>query len=165
VTLLIWTNGCGHSDDSEDDLYGEYKSKVVATQSLFYEVCSAIDVYYTNEGKYPENLDQLIKSEYGRRMLKTRSKYVSGAWAIQDTWSGAALKYVCPGQFWSDTFDLYSFGPNGLDDNGKSDDVTSWELLTVEKGSEGSRIYLINHDAAKLLADRLTRLQKNSVVE
>jgi general secretion pathway protein G len=46
---------------------------------------------------------------------------------LKDPW-GNPFEYRSPGQFNEDSYDLWSRGPDGVDDNGRSgsDDIKNW---------------------------------------
>ena len=82
-------------------------------------ISSALDLYEIDHGSYPDNLDVLMQKTDGKGpYLKKR--------AI-DPW-GNPYKYVFPGT--RGDYDLYSFGKDGVDNNGEGDDVANWEAVT-----------------------------------
>jgi hypothetical protein len=44
-----------------------------------------------------------------------------------DGW-GQPMRYRCPGKHNVGTFDLYSIGPNSVDEGGGNDDIGNWQL-------------------------------------
>ena len=50
----------------------------------------------------------------------------------KDPW-GAAYKYRFPAQKSKKPYDLYSMGPNGVDDSGEGDDVGNWKKAPTTK--------------------------------
>lgn len=45
-----------------------------------------------------------------------------------DAWD-RPFQYRCPGRLRECSFDLYSVGPNGLDDRGEGDDISYWDVV------------------------------------
>ncbi len=76
-------------------------------------ISNALDLYKSEFGKYPDNLDALVKE----KILKEKK-------VPKDPWSNEYV-YINPGSNNSDGFDLYSFGKDGREGGG--DDITNWE--------------------------------------
>ncbi len=137
VTTLLFT-GCG---PSEEMLVGRgMLSYVRRTQYVFTNIYIAAKRYRFSEGAYPTSLSELVASKYYRKWVEDpdRSHIIEktpDGYIIVDERSRKPLKYVCPGKVWPDAFDVYAFGPNGIDDGGEYDDVTSWDLLERDKRS------------------------------
>ncbi|HMO86483.1 MAG TPA: type II secretion system major pseudopilin GspG [Lacipirellulaceae bacterium] len=80
--------------------------------------------YYLNMSKYPSSLDDLTTrpsdsaeaEKWGRPYLEEKLK--------PDPW-GNAYQYASPGKRNSDSFDVWSTGPDGQD--GTDDDIGNWE--------------------------------------
>ena len=102
----------------------EQAKRAAAKADIEANIASALDLYEIDNGSYPESLDVLMEKKDGKGpYLKKR--------AI-DPW-GNAYKYVYPGAHGD--YDLYSFGKDGVDNNGEGDDVINWE--TSSKTGEG----------------------------
>jgi general secretion pathway protein G len=88
---------------------------------------SALLQYNTHIGSYPsteEGLQALIAPPAGKA-AKWRGPYLKDNSLIRDSWDGP-YKYVRPGTHNPRGYDLWSFGPNGRDENGGGDDVPNW---------------------------------------
>ena len=84
----------------------------------------AMDLFEMDVGRYPS-------TEEGLSALRTNPSSVPG-WKgpylkkePKDPW-GKVYVYKSPGTHNND-YDLYSVGPNGVDDNGGGDDVGNWQ--------------------------------------
>ena len=94
----------------------EQAKRAAAKADIEANISSALDLHEIDQGSYPENLDVLLEKKDGKGpYLKKR--------AI-DPW-GHPYKYVYPGAHGD--YDLYSFGKDGVDNNGEGDDVANWE--------------------------------------
>ena len=171
LVISTFVIGCDSSSDSEQTssklymaLGRDYLSRLAGTQGTFYRICSATEMYrLDNDGLYPDSLNNLMVSEDIKRLMKSCfPERASGEWTIPDGWTRKPLKYVYPGRVWSDSFDLYSFGPNGIDDKGENDDITSWELFTRERLSSGSYMYHRNHEALSIITERLLDIYREN---
>jgi general secretion pathway protein G len=83
-----------------------------ATMMDLQTIATQLKIFQINSDKYPTTsagLNALVTA----KLLKK---------ALLDPW-GHPYVYRCPGRNGSD-FDLYSIGPNGLDDNGGGDDIS-----------------------------------------
>jgi general secretion pathway protein G len=92
-------------------------------------ISKALDAYRWDMGKYPETDEGLAAlmqpksrvddERYGGPYLENDK--------VEDAW-GNAFNYRAPGEFHEDSFDLWSSGPDGKDDEGKegSDDIKNW---------------------------------------
>ena len=94
----------------------EQAKRAAAKADIEANISSALDLYEIDNGTYPENLDVLLEKKEGHGPYLKKS-------AI-DPW-GHPYKYVYPGAHGD--YDLYSFGKDGIDNNGEGDDVTNWE--------------------------------------
>ncbi len=84
-----------------------------------------INLFRMNCGQYPKELKELVeKPEDEAVASKWRGPYIQSADKLKDAW-GNDLKYKCPGEFNSETYDLWSVGPDGQD--GNEDDVSNWK--------------------------------------
>ncbi len=102
----------------------EEAKRAAAKADIEANIASALDLYEIDHGAYPENLEIMLEKKDGKGpYLKKR--------AI-DPW-GRPYKYVMPGTHGD--YDLYSFGKDGVDNNGESDDVTNWEAAAKPEES------------------------------
>ena len=94
----------------------EQAKRAAAKADIEVNIASGLDLYEIDHGSYPENLDLLLEKKDGKGpYLKKRAV---------DPW-GHPYKYVYPGAHGD--YDLYSFGKDGVDNNGEGDDVANWE--------------------------------------
>ena len=103
----------------------EEAKRAAAKADINANISSALDLYEIDHGTYPDNLDVLREKKDGKGPYLKKS-------AI-DPW-GHPYKYVFPGTHGD--YDLYSFGKDGVDNNGEGDDVANWEA-SDNKGAEG----------------------------
>lgn len=83
-----------------------------------------IRTYYMNMNKYPSSIDDLMTKpsdaaeaeKWGQAYLEEKLK--------PDPW-GNDYQYVAPGKHNTDSFDVWSNGPDGQ--NGTDDDIGNWE--------------------------------------
>ena len=95
---------------------------------------SALEQYQEDIGAYPDgSISDVVKAlsdetnnpdwygpymEFKEGQLNDKGEFI-------DPW-GNPYVYTYPGTHHKYKFDLYSFGPNGKDDQGKKDDITNW---------------------------------------
>ncbi len=90
----------------------------------------ALEFFREDMGAYPDTssgLAALIEAPRGVEQSRYEGPYLdSTVDVIADPW-GKPYAYRAPGRFNKDTFDLYSFGPDGIDNGGRvdSDDITN----------------------------------------
>ena len=75
----------------------------------------ALDLYKKENGTYPSSSDG----------LEQLTSYYLNSVPI-DPWV-RNYKYLYPPMYGSNDYDLYSFGKDGLDDNGGGDDISNWK--------------------------------------
>ena len=103
----------------------EEAKRAAAKADIEANISSALDLYEIDHGSYPENLDVMMEKKDGKGpYLKKR--------AI-DPW-GHPYKYTYPGTHGD--YDLYSFGKDGVDNNGEGDDITNWESAAKTEAGE-----------------------------
>ncbi len=90
--------------------------RAAAQADIEVNIASGLDLYEVDNGSFPDNLEILLeKKDRKGPYLKKRPI---------DPW-GHPYKYVHPGVHGD--YDLYSFGKDGVDNNGEGDDLTNWE--------------------------------------
>ena len=119
------------------------KSKAKGAHILIESVCSSLDRYKLDMGSYPtetDGLDALRKAPEAGGDKNLAEKW-GGPYLTKDPvdpW-GNKLKYTPTEAGSPDAlavpFKIYSFGPNGQDDNGADDDIrnTAWEESETKK--------------------------------
>ena len=90
----------------------------------------AFDAYKWDMGRYPETdegIDALLQSTNEADDERYKGPYLKND-EIKDPW-GNDFGYRSPGEIHEDGFDLWSFGPDLNDDEGKedSDDIKNWK--------------------------------------
>ena len=90
-------------------------------------IAAALDRFKADVGRYPtseEGLDVLVALTHANKCF--HGPYLD-AEAPRDPW-GNPYGYRCPGVFNPTTYDLWSCGPNGVFDGGRSknDDIVNW---------------------------------------
>lgn len=88
---------------------------------------NAIKLYRTNMGKYPETLADLTKvPDDEAERAKYGSTPLIEPGSLKDPW-GNEYQYKCPGDFNKDSYDLYSFGKDGVEGGeGDDADIGNW---------------------------------------
>ena len=105
----------------------EEAKKQAARADIEANLALALDLYSLDNGNYPT-------TEQGLEALRTAPTTPP----IPDKWKGPYLKkgspkdpwgrpyqYRSPGEFNKEDYDLYSYGPDGVE--GGDDDITNWE--------------------------------------
>lgn len=92
------------------------KSKIKQARIDIATISNALDLYKTEFGKYPDSEDGLSRL-VEEKILKEKK-------APKDPW-GNDFIYIYPGSNNEDSFDLYSFGPDGKE--GGNDDIVNWD--------------------------------------
>ncbi len=90
--------------------------------SKLHESCCA---FGTDFARFPSTdtwIDELARSWGAQTEIsqEERQLYFYDAW-------GRELRYRCPGRFNPGLFDIYSFGPDGVDNGGEKDDIGNWD--------------------------------------
>jgi general secretion pathway protein G len=106
-------------------------AKIDITKSLVGRsgnISSNLEKYRFHIGRYPEadeGLAALIErpKSVDRDDERWRGPYVQGVDPFKDAWQNE-LNYKMPGEFNTDSFDLWSNGPDGKE--GTEDDITNW---------------------------------------
>ena len=132
-------------------------SGVSLTQTDFLAIYIAAEQYRSSEGSYPKSLSDLVARPKSRKLL-TRFEKTPEGYVLFDVWRAKPLKYVCPGKVWSDAFDVYSLGPNGIDDGGKHDDVASWDLIERYRHPGSATKYGLKDTGVEQVTNRLMQL-------
>ncbi len=90
-----------------------------------------LDAYKWNMGRYPdtdEGLAALFKKKGDVDDERYEGPYLMGTIEeLKDPW-GKPYEYRSPGEVNTDSYDLWSVGPDGKDDGGRSgsDDIKNW---------------------------------------
>jgi len=93
-------------------------------------IAKGLEAYKWDMGKYPDT-DEGLAGMYAPKGAKGenyKGPYMEGTIEeLKDPWS-KPFQYRSPGQFNEEHFDLWSMGPDQIDDEGKSgtDDVKNW---------------------------------------
>lgn len=97
------------------------EARVTAARvDIFANLSTALDLYELDKGKYPQNLDELLKKTDGKGPYLKRKPL--------DPWK-RVYKYKTPSAHGAGDYDLYSLGPDGQE--GTADDITNWEADPV----------------------------------
>ena len=100
------------------------QARETAAQTEIRNLESALEAFETDCGRYPtesEGLEALI--EEPSDVSNWRGSYLSRNSVPKDPW-GHEYVYVIPGRENTNGYDLYSYGPNGLE--GDDDDIGNW---------------------------------------
>ena len=91
-------------------------------------ISKQLELYKYDMGEYPEELEALFQSKEDADDDRYNGPYLDGSIEeLKDPW-GNPYSYRCPGEINEDGFDLWSWGPDGKDDEGDedSDDIKNW---------------------------------------
>lgn len=105
------------------------KANIQAARTQIYQLSQALDAYRLDHGNYPsteQGLEALIQAPTTGRIPKA---YPSDGYLRQkslpnDPWK-EPFNYTSPGVNNSDSFDIWSKGPDR--DDGTEDDITNWQ--------------------------------------
>jgi general secretion pathway protein G len=98
----------------------EQAKRAAAKADIEANLASALDLYEIDSGSYPDSLDVLMEKKDGKGPYVKKSPI--------DPW-GHPYRYTYPGAHGD--YYLYSFGKDGVDNNGEGDDVANWENTTA----------------------------------
>lgn len=84
----------------------------------------AIDRFNWDMRRYPNSLDELIKKPSGEDAEKWPGAYLKGSEIKDDPW-GNPYRIAVPGKKNSESYDIWSVGPDGQD--GTDDDIGNWD--------------------------------------
>jgi len=88
-------------------------------------IVGQVDTYQLHMRKYPSSLQDLIDKPSDARAAENWSgPYLKESGALRDPWDNE-LKFAAPGKHNSDSYDVWSVGPDGQD--GTDDDVGNWQ--------------------------------------
>ncbi|KPK84420.1 MAG: hypothetical protein AMJ81_05640 [Phycisphaerae bacterium SM23_33] len=99
------------------------QAKITAAQADIAGIELGLDAFEVDCGRYPTS-EEGIKAivEQPANADGWRGPYIKRG-LPKDSW-GNAYVYQCPGQHNTNSYDLYSFGPDGQD--GTEDDIDNW---------------------------------------
>jgi general secretion pathway protein G len=104
------------------------KAKIDATKAMIGKsgnIALAINLYRTHLGVYPEELANLTERPDDEDLAdKWSGPYIEDPNSLKDAWQ-RDLQYKSPGENNEDSYDLWSYGPDGED--GTDDDIGNWE--------------------------------------
>ena len=102
------------------------KIKAATAQTSLVE--TAVDLYHLDMSEYPNTLEDLALSPTDvANPNKWGGPYVKRRVSL-DPW-GNEYQFVAPGQHNQNTYDFWSYGPDGAD--GTEDDIGNWESNTL----------------------------------
>lgn len=102
---------------------------------------TALGMFEVDCGRYPtaaEGLGILIKAPADGSITNWRGPYIDSPKVPEDPW-GHPYVYRFPGVHNTNTFDLYSLGPDGISKSGGNDpdDIGNWGKPSFQEVSEG----------------------------
>lgn len=95
------------------------QAEIAATKADIEAVTTSLNLYEIDLGEYPKQLQDLVATTGSD---KWNGPYLQKGMP-KDPWSHEYI-YVCPGAHNPQTFDLYSYGPDGVE---SADDITNWK--------------------------------------
>lgn len=105
---------------------GEQARAAAARADIEANIASALDLYELDNGQYPateQGLDALIQKPSAAPVpLHWNGPYLKKKKIPLDPW-GREYGYRCPGTHDPEGFDLFSFGPDGVE---SADDIVNW---------------------------------------
>ena len=111
-------------------------------------------VYKTIRGQFPSTVN------WQSELIPFDDPDVQSSYVIldfMDAW-GSPLRYRFPGVVNVETFDLYSTGPNGLDEGGKGDDIGNWP----GRWSGSRELWLSQSKAGRSIAEDWERAKQEN---
>jgi general secretion pathway protein G len=109
----------------------EQARRAAAQADIESNMAVALDLYELDNGAYPtteQGLSALITEPTSSPVPPNwNGPYLKKRKIPLDPW-GRAYVYLCPGVHNQEDYDLYSYGPDGIEGGG--DDVTNWEEET-----------------------------------
>ncbi len=92
-------------------------------------IAKALDTYKWDMGHYPESDDGIAALMVPKSQVddeRYNGPYLEND-SVKDPW-GFPFEYKSPGDIHEDSYDLWSMGPDGKNDDGKegSDDIKNW---------------------------------------
>jgi len=113
------------------DIFSSAKEDI-ERQKINSTLTTALMRYNADIGNYPTNeegINALLNAPAGKA-AKWRGPYLKDEAAAKDSWDNP-YRYVRSGPHNPRTYDLWSVGPNGTDENGAGDDITNWTKTTT----------------------------------
>ena len=95
------------------------QAEIAATKADIEAITTSLNLYEIDLGEYPKQLQDLVTTTGSE---KWNGPYLQKGMP-RDPWSHDYL-YVCPGVHNPQTFDLSSYGPDGVE---SADDITNWK--------------------------------------
>ena len=108
------------------------KARVEATKAQIASLEQAISMFHLECGFYPDSLDALVTAPSSGRSCKgyPTEGFLSKKELPKDAWS-TPFSYAQPGTHNTDSYDLWSVGPDAQD--GTADDITNWVTESSEE--------------------------------
>jgi general secretion pathway protein G len=110
------------------------RGAVTKTKAQLASIETAISMYETDIGSYPETSNKALVSalakdtgdaDWSGPYMQIKKDELDGNGEYVDAW-GNAFVYVNPGKNNASFYDLYSKGPNGTGDGEDKDDIKNW---------------------------------------
>lgn len=100
------------------------KANINATRSQIGAFTTPISTYYIDTNQYPLDLDSLRRPPANMaNPQKWAGPYLNKEIPL-DPW-GNQYRYLFPGKFRPEEYDIWSLGPDGID--GSEDDIGNWQ--------------------------------------
>jgi len=104
------------------------KAKIAAAKAeITANISIALDLYELDNGHYPTTSQSLrallVRPSQPPSADNWQGPYVKSVGGMVDPW-GSDYQYISPGKHNRNGYDLYSFGPDGVE--GTSDDIVNW---------------------------------------
>lgn len=110
------------------NLQGSSQAGRVETVKLYFNTAdAALAAYQLNVGRFPtteQGLMALRQAPAGLPAGAWRGPYLKSD--PVDPW-GNAFRYRYPGTHNTGAYDIWSVGPNGIDESGEGDDIVNWD--------------------------------------
>jgi len=133
VSLLIFLSLVFSTKSAESKIFGKGIQKsggsktdteIKEAKTMMETIKFVLDHYKLDNGMYPtteQNLKALVKKTTAPPLPNNwRGKYLGRI--PRDPW-GRPYNYVCPGAYNKNSYDLSSYGPDGVE---SQDDITNW---------------------------------------
>ena len=122
-TIYIWLLCVSIIVLSTNDLFASSKKGSALAEIEL--ISTAIKVFKLDVGRYPQNSEGLNALIHEPKNVSNWRGYLGKPMIPLDPW-GQEYVYIYPPKYGDKAFDLYSFGPDGIDNYGLNDDLTNW---------------------------------------
>jgi general secretion pathway protein G len=139
--------------------------KIKVVQIQLEDLGVAILMFKRDTGHFPPEIDGLNSLiSMPKNTENWHGPYITKVFIPSDVW-GKPYIYLNPAQYGSKEYDLYSVGPNGIDEHGAGDDVTNWQDSNLTQNQLNNRIIMaiISLGFVLIIIRRIIKWKQKSV--